>query len=106
MTITADQETRLKQMTLEAMAASENGCWDQVCTLYHRRSQEFSLEAVSPSLASQLIEWDRIVQERAKIVQAAIQQELTGIQDRRRQLQQFRRSWVPPSAMFGVSRVV
>jgi len=106
MTITADQEEKLRQMTLEAMAASENGCWDQVCTLYYRRAQDFHLEAVSPSLASQLITWDRIVQERAKIVQAAIQQELTGIQDRRRQLQQFKRSWVPSSALFGVSRVI
>lgn len=106
MMMTADQELRLKQMTLEAVAASENGCWDQVCTLYQRRSQDFPLEAVSPALASQLIGWDRTVQERVKIVQAAIQQELGNIQDRRRQLQQFKRSWVPSSTITGVTRVV
>ena len=92
-----NQEEKLEEITREALVASEAGRWNDVAVLYERRARELSLTNVSPELAQQLIQWDRTVQARARVVQAATQQNIVEVQERRRKLQQLKQGWLRSS---------
>ena len=95
--MSSNQEEQLKALTREAMKAAEAGQWDHVAVLYERRGRELALAHVSSSLAKQLREWDQTMQGRIRLVQAAIHQNISDVQERRRKLQQLKQGWVRSS---------
>ena len=87
------QEESIKALTRKALKAAEAGQWDHVAVLYEQRERELTVARVSPDLAKQLVEWDSTVQGRIRLVQAAIHQNITDVQERRRKLQQVKQGW-------------
>lgn len=92
-----NQDNELETLTQQAVNAAEAGQWDQVTSLYERRGQVLSSTQVSPSLAQRLLKWDRAVQARIQLVQAATHQNILEIQERRRKLLQLKQSWIHSS---------
>ena len=83
----------IEVLTQEALSASEKGLWDQVASLYQRRASEFDLKELSQAIAKRLINIDQVIQERARVVQAATQQGLDEAQEQRRKLRQWKQQW-------------
>ncbi|GJL53152.1 MAG: hypothetical protein NPIRA02_02840 [Nitrospirales bacterium] len=78
----------IELLTQEALDSSESGHWDDVALLYQRRAQEFAFNELPVSVVKRLIAIDLVIQERAKIVQAATQQRLDDMQEQGRKLRQ------------------
>ena len=83
----------LEQLTREALEAAKEGKWDQVANLYDRRASGGQLEQASPEIARKLVKWDQWLIARTREVQAATQQNLVEVQDRRRKLDILKRQW-------------
>ncbi len=83
----------IETLTQQALAAAEAGHWGHVALLYERRTSQFDLDKVSPAVAKRLIHIDQVVQERARVVQAATQQSLNDAQEQRRKLRQWQQQW-------------
>ncbi|GJL66069.1 MAG: hypothetical protein NPIRA05_10400 [Nitrospirales bacterium] len=78
----------IELLTQEALASSEAGHWDRVTRLYQRRAEEFVFHELPATVVKRLIDIDLMVQERARVVQAATQQSLDDVQEQCRKLRQ------------------
>ena len=83
----------IEQLTQDALSASETGHWDHISSLYQRRALDFVFEDLPPTVIKRLIRMDQIIQERARVVQAATKQNLLELQERRRKLRQWSEPW-------------
>ena len=83
----------LQEITKEAVKAAQEGRWERVIELYHRRAQDGMLEQASLETTKKLIAWDRWMTERIKNVSAAAKQQLFDLQDKRRKLEVIKRHW-------------
>lgn len=91
-------------LTQEAVRASEAGQWDEVIELYNARGRAVALDKVSPEVARQLVELDRLVRSRTRLVQQAIQADIDRLTIQRRELFRVKRSWMHSVRSF--SRIV
>ncbi|GJL49456.1 hypothetical protein [Candidatus Nitrospira salsa] len=78
----------IELLTQEALASSEAGNWDHVTLLYQRRAEEFVFHELPAPVVKRLIDIDLVVQERARVVQAATQQSMEDVQEQCRKLRQ------------------
>ena len=83
----------IEVLTHEALRASEEGHWDHISALYQRRALDFVFDELPPAVVKRLIRMDQIIQERARVVQAATKQHLLELQERRRKLRQWSEPW-------------
>jgi len=83
----------IELLTQEALASSEAGNWEHVALLYQRRAQEFVFNELPTAVVKRLIESDLIIQERARVVQAATQQSIDDVQEQSRKLRQRKHKW-------------
>jgi len=81
------------QLTQGALKAAKKGRWDQVIACYARRSQEGSLEQVSPETAKKLLACDQWMVERVRGVHEALRQQILDVQDQRRKLLGVKRQY-------------
>jgi hypothetical protein len=89
----SDVDCLLEQLTQDAIEAARNGNWDQVIALYDRRVSQGQLKSISPGITQTLVKSDQWLVTRVREAQAAIQQNLLGIQDQRRKLEILKRQW-------------
>ncbi len=74
----ADDE--LEAVTRQARQAAEAGQWDQVAFHYARRDALLSRTAIGPDLAGRLLEHDRAIEARLRIVHRAWRECLAQVQ--------------------------
>ena len=89
----------IETLTREALSACENGQWDQVTMLYQRRANEFIFSELPVEVIRRIIELDKVIQNRARVVHKATLQSIQETQERRRRLQQWKQQWVPSSSV-------
>ena len=89
----SDNNGLLEQLTQDAIEAAREGKWGQVIALYDRRMSQGQLKDLSPDIARKLFKWDQWLLTRVREAQAAIQQNLMDIQDKRRKLEILKRQW-------------
>jgi hypothetical protein len=88
-----DDNGLLEQLTQDAIEAAREGKWGQVIALYDSRMSQGQLKDLSPDIARKLVKWDQWLLIRVREAQAAIQQNLMDIQDKRRKLEILKRQW-------------
>lgn len=90
-------EHKVLALTKAAALASEEGRWDDVLSFYAQRESVASLAQLSPNTARQIIEYDRALRSRIRIVQKAIQQDCDRLAAQRRDLLRLKQSWFQSS---------
>jgi hypothetical protein len=89
----SDANCLLEQLTHDAIAAACDGQWDLVIALYDQRMTQLQHNPIAPGLTQKLVKWDQWLVARVLEAQAAIQQNLLEIQDKKRKLEILKRQW-------------
>jgi hypothetical protein len=78
--LTSEREEQLEEVTRQALVAAEQGRWDVVRACYSRRGDVLTQGTVSALLAERLGQVDRVIQERARVAQAAVGQVIGAVE--------------------------
>ncbi|WP_447977029.1 hypothetical protein [Candidatus Nitrospira bockiana] len=88
--IPAPWEQAAASMTEQALQAAEEGRWDAVQVCYERREELLSPAPPSPAVAARLHRLDRMIFDKVKIAQVAVERILTEVAATRRNLLRLR----------------
>ncbi|HJU04506.1 MAG TPA: hypothetical protein VJ692_05085 [Nitrospiraceae bacterium] len=69
----------LESLTRRALQAAEQGQWNSVALCYAQRAKAWAGSGPSTAMAARLVEWDRIVEQKVRLAQAAVGQLLSDI---------------------------